>query len=597
MCSSITLQSNVLASKIEKIRNCSIIVGNLKILNAKFTDLNLTSLYLPNNEALFPNLVEITDYLLIFQAHNIKSLDTLFPRLSIIRGDTLFKNSYSLIIFLTNSLQQINLKNLVELKRGTVLLSRLYNACYTQTIDWSKLIKDKNAAKPTMALSNNDCLNTQICPRECKNKCWSNQNCQLECPPNCESGCYLDHTNKCCSNKLCSYCNMFEKCISCSKFRDLSSGRCVEQCPIGSLVYESHSCVKPSDCSTLNSSLIKNYAQLDDRFCVRECPNGYMSFFNQSIHKILCIECADTVCKKDCSNKTFHIKSKYDLESIKNCYRVKRLLIELADEQHQHILNEHMQYIEEISDYLVVNRNRFLTSLNFLKSLKVIKGESLFEKKYALFVHTNSHLRELWSLWPNKTILINGSVKFFENPNLCFQDIEHLIFNKARVLNAQNSDISFNYNGYNRVVSCSSKFPIKLILEPRATEVIVRWNVTISDLRRLNGFILYYSQLSDNQALSDFKNDNRLDQRNWESLYVEFDENNLKKNRGMIVTFECDPYTKYAVYLKADLAMTNSQIYYLNNRSNLFGQDRLISAINFVQSLPSRKFILKKKFV
>lgn len=46
----------------------------------------------------FPELVEITDYLLLFNTEGLKSLAHLFPNLQVIRGNHLITN-YALVIF------------------------------------------------------------------------------------------------------------------------------------------------------------------------------------------------------------------------------------------------------------------------------------------------------------------------------------------------------------------------------------------------------------------------------------------------------------------------------------------------------------------
>ncbi len=232
MCSSISIQGPTSIARFKKIRNCNIVIGNVRILNAQFDAQapTLPNQTVPENEIFFPNLVEITDYLLIFQAQQLQSLERLFPRLTIIRGDVLFKN-YALIIFLTNSLLQINLKSLVSINRGSVLLTRLYHTCYVSTIDWDYLIQEPSEGiKPTMALVKNDCL-AQVCPSECRTNgssvpsCWNGHTCQLKCSDRCSGSCNLQNVSECCSNELCLNCNRDASCIGCRKFRNLQTGR------------------------------------------------------------------------------------------------------------------------------------------------------------------------------------------------------------------------------------------------------------------------------------------------------------------------------------------------------------------------------------
>lgn len=46
----------------------------------------------------FPDLVEITDYLLLYRVQGLKSLGHLFPNLQVIRGNNLL-NNYALAIY------------------------------------------------------------------------------------------------------------------------------------------------------------------------------------------------------------------------------------------------------------------------------------------------------------------------------------------------------------------------------------------------------------------------------------------------------------------------------------------------------------------
>jgi hypothetical protein len=46
----------------------------------------------------FPELREITHYLLLYRVSGLRSLGKLFPNLTVIRGETLFLN-YALVVF------------------------------------------------------------------------------------------------------------------------------------------------------------------------------------------------------------------------------------------------------------------------------------------------------------------------------------------------------------------------------------------------------------------------------------------------------------------------------------------------------------------
>lgn len=584
VCRSINLQGLVDSNRLSRIRNCSVVLGHVRILNARFYD-DWT-----NISALFPNLIEITDYLLIFQAQNVNSLDQLFPKLTLIRGDKLFK-SYALIVFLTNSLVQLNLKRLVEIRNGSILLSRLYHSCYVHTIDWDYILKNRKPhglQQSTINLINNNCFG-QVCAPSCDgSNCWSEKNCQLKCPNKCDRNCNLDNPSRCCSNQTCNYCTDSSDCLICSSLRDLTTGQCVDHCNSGMLMYEQHSCVRFEDCSRETNSLVKGYFVLEGTQCVRICPNGYRESIgslnlvnnSQTIQYNKCVPCEDGICKRDCVNETLVVKGLSDLDSVRNCFRIGRLTIELGQDVNQQLLMDSFRHLVELDDYLLVTRNRHLQNLNFLANLRQIHGRHLFESKYSLFVHTNTKLNELWEI-ANLTVL-NGTIKFFENPQLCYQDIENFLMRIES--SALDTEISYNFNGYKRF-TCSNR-TIELKFQLEKLKINVGWNVTISDLRRLKGYFVYYSEVGDKDdeqtMMIDYEADSIQSYNRWNYVYIQYAETHF--NREMNAVIECRPYVRYALYVKADLMIDNT---WSSNRTS-FEYDRVISKINYVISLPAR---------
>lgn len=326
---------------------------------------------------------------MIFNLKQVKTLDQIFPKLSIIRGDQLYKN-FSLIILLSTSLERLNLINLVSIERGSVFISRLYQACNLDTISWNYLTKDKNAQSPVITLTNNDCSINNFSPKKClisydtKNRStsyyWNDKSCQIICPFECSNSCNLA-TEKCCSSEKCLYCDKNELCVACKNYRDLSTGKCVESCMNHTLQYENHSCVNVIDCSSIsNYTRLSKYYILNEKFCIKECPKGYRS---ETIEKLIngkkvkfreCKKCLDGVCKRDCFQSII-IRTHKQLELVKNCVRVHSLQIELLETNITNsILADNFEYLEEITGYLVIQKNRHLTSLGFFKNLKIIKG-------------------------------------------------------------------------------------------------------------------------------------------------------------------------------------------------------------------------------
>lgn len=210
------------------LRNCTFILGYVRILNAKFVDFassNSSQFATDDDEPLFPNITEITDYLLVFQAHHITHLGQLLPRLSIIHGTRLFRSAFSLVLFLSPSLTHINLGRLVSIRRGTVLLSRLYHVCYVNTIDWSRIVVShaRTDASFDDEINNNihntdSVIKTNLINRNCVGQiclggggfkhCWTDRVAQIECSRECSTnGCNLDVPSQCCgAHSECLYC-------------------------------------------------------------------------------------------------------------------------------------------------------------------------------------------------------------------------------------------------------------------------------------------------------------------------------------------------------------------------------------------------------
>ena len=86
----------------------------------------------------FPDLVEITGYLMLYRISGFTSLNQLFPNLAVIRGRTLFKD-YALIIYEMLELENIGLNNLVMIERGNVRIEKNEKMCYVDTINWARI--------------------------------------------------------------------------------------------------------------------------------------------------------------------------------------------------------------------------------------------------------------------------------------------------------------------------------------------------------------------------------------------------------------------------------------------------------------------------
>lgn len=91
VCNSTEIQnSNVLQFR-DRLRGCTTIAGSLRIV---LCDLMKEDDF---EHLTFPELKEIRGFLLLYRVSGLTSLDKLFPNLTIIRGNILFRD-YSLIV-------------------------------------------------------------------------------------------------------------------------------------------------------------------------------------------------------------------------------------------------------------------------------------------------------------------------------------------------------------------------------------------------------------------------------------------------------------------------------------------------------------------
>ena len=480
----------------KSIKNCEIILGSIQIYNVKF-DSSLIQ---------FTNLIEVTDYILIFQIKNVKNLGEIFPKLSIIRGDRLYQN-YALTIFFSSTLVNLNIKSLISIQRGSIFISKLLPTCYITTVDWNYILKDKRNSALITA-TNNDC-HFEKCPKNCsvtnslnnidaRPRCWSERDCQIICPNSCINNCNLI-TRNCCNNIKCMHCYNDSNCVACENLRNFVTGECVDECPENTLLYEMHSCINFLDCTLNSTFLTQNYYNFENKSCLRDCPNGFQNksdvfHYQEKLYKYnKCVKCENNVCKKDCFYR-LKIKTLSDLEAIKNCVRVKELILELNVKISNDVLDESFKYLEEIENYLIIGNNRYLTSLFFLENLRTIRGQSLYDNKYSFFLHKNDLLRNLWDYRAKNFSILNGMIKIFENPEYCVDDIDDFIKYVNRTVD--DTDMLVQFNGYKRLSCSNNKFNLTFNLKD--DKISVTWFVDFFDVRRLNGFTLFYIEAPGN---------------------------------------------------------------------------------------------------
>ncbi len=170
----------------KSLENCTVIEGFLRISLIDYAEFSDYS------QLHYPNLVEVTDHIVLYRVYGLRSLSHIFPNLAVIRGNVLFFN-YALVSFEMPDLQELGFYGLTKILNGAVRLEKNPQLCYLDTIDWS-LITSEAHHENDIIFQNKDvdeCVN--VCPetgcdardgqhyrgeQERQQWCWTADHCQ-----------------------------------------------------------------------------------------------------------------------------------------------------------------------------------------------------------------------------------------------------------------------------------------------------------------------------------------------------------------------------------------------------------------------------------
>lgn len=507
LCEGMSVWNNV--GDFEQLRGCNVIVGSLKILlieKANIPDYQNIS---------FPELTEIKGYLLLYRVKGLTSLGKLFPNLSVIRGMTLITD-YSLVLYDVTHLQELGLRNLKYIARGSLRIERCPNLCYIHTIDWSKIAGSSDDLH-TFDMSEGDCLS---CPTHCNGLCWNQEYCQQTETDNCDPECIG-----------CRRPNDPNECYACRTYMD--NQRCVSQCPLNKVRHSLLSyCVTEKECPTLLNGTWWTFQGQ----CVDICPPHYTQV---SEEKGWCEYCGSE-CTKVCDGT--QVDSIATAQTLRGCTYINgSLSIRIDSKSTVDELEETLGLIEEIDGYLKIYRSYPLYTLEFFKKLKVIHGRELENRRYALIVFENQNLHKLWN-WDNFTIAIkNGGISFHYNPHLCLSQIEKL----ANITGLSHSYTDIDVSPYSNgdKTACNYMDLTVTVTKLTSRSILLTWEDVVSDSQESLhiGYLLYYIEDPlGNMTIYD-ESDQCADLDGWDSKFVS--NNSLQINN-------LTPNTLYAYYIK-----------------------------------------------
>ncbi|XP_026738926.1 insulin-like receptor isoform X2 [Trichoplusia ni] len=591
ICPSMDIRNN--ADQFKRLKGCRVIEGSLSIV---LMERATPSVF---ENVSFPELREITDYFMIYRTKGVQNLGDLFPNLSVIHGNTLYKD-YALIIFDNEHLESLGLRSLTKIVRGGVRIQANDRLCYTNTIDWSKITSEyaeniirKNYDTRLCGL----CPNAQSrlkdhrqshCPPDAYGRllCWDDKHCQKICPTWCgEHGCVDNTTDTCCHSACLGGCSgpTAQDCHVCRGY-SLGYGaerKCMDSCPIGTYVL-SRRCVTEQACRAMpappklasdtsneeTSSKIRKY-KIFNGTCIYACGSGYME--DGDAHNLTCKPCPKSLCVKECRGGK--IDSVAAAAQFRGCTHIKgqlEITVRSSGGKTLSALAESLGDIREITGSLQVIRSYPLVSLMFLKNLKKITGswDASAKKNQVLHIFNNPNLELLWDWSTHGPIDISGGSLFIHlNPKLCYNEQILPLQNMTHDPRSNFTEIEVSADNNGNQASC---LPEKLNLRVSQlcpTAVVLTWNMYCpEDIRKLLGYSVYYMATEQNVT---FYEQRDMCSDIWTVLDLTVDEARnftrepTSKNQNDILINPCHnmqpsfhllshltPYTRYAAYVK-----------------------------------------------
>jgi hypothetical protein len=130
VCDDIDIRFDI--AQFKKLEDCGSVEGSVKILSLN----ELKPKDFANIS--FPQLTEITDFLIIHEVSGLKSISNLFPNLVRIRGEKLFKD-YAMVLYGNADLENIGLSNLRNISNGAIRIEHNEMLCFVNSVDWSRI--------------------------------------------------------------------------------------------------------------------------------------------------------------------------------------------------------------------------------------------------------------------------------------------------------------------------------------------------------------------------------------------------------------------------------------------------------------------------
>ncbi|KAI4548852.1 hypothetical protein MG293_001182 [Ovis ammon polii] len=525
VCPSLDIRSEV--AELRRLENCSVVEGHLQIL------LMFTATGEDFRGLSFPRLTQVTDYLLLFRVYGLESLRDLFPNLAVIRGARLFLG-YALVIFEMPHMRDVGLPALGAVLRGAVRVEKNQELCHLSTIDWGLLQPSPGA---------NHIVGNKL-GEECADVCPGLLGATVR--------------GECCHTECLGGCSRPEDPRACVACRHLYfQGACHRACPPGTYQHESWRCVTAERCASLRS--VPGRAStfgIHQGSCLAQCPPG----FTRNDSSIFCHKC-EGLCPKECKVGTKTIDSVQAAQDLVGCTHVEgSLILNLRQGYNLELeLQRSLGLVETITGFLKIKHSFALVSLGFFKNLKLIRGDTMVDGNYTLYVLDNQNLQQLGSWVAAGLTIPVGKIYFAFNPRLCLEHIyrlEEVTGTKGR---QNKAEINPRTNGDRAACKARHPKPRHLGSQTRtlrfvsnvteANRILLRWErYEPLEARDLLSFIVYYKE-SPFQNATEYVGPDACGAQSWNLLDVELP---LSRTQEPGVTLApLKPWTQYAVFVRA----------------------------------------------
>ncbi|XP_021960211.1 insulin-like peptide receptor isoform X1 [Folsomia candida] len=611
------------------LRGCTVIEGSLQI-NILFDSVNDVD-SATFSSLRFPELKEITGFLMVFFTENIVSLSAMFPSLSVIRGQELVEK-YALVISKMPDMVEVGLVSLTHIFNGGVWIVGNDKLCFVDSIDWHAISGPNKNSSGDIIVRKNGQQCSNFCSKRCKYSvkdakrqlCWSEGRCQLSATqscPNCSEETYCfgrDSSEECCHSECAGACHGPEAsdCEVCKNVGLVEGGgkvTCRESCPPNYFEYLERRCLTRTECLNISSTAPNNHPtnpqeilrgkiyKGDRDLCVLDCPLGSQ----QSRDGSVCVPCEGGRCHKVCEGGT--VDTIEAMRRYSGCTRVGGQVGYLKIHFRSHstssdpsgtlvsLLKDNLGQIEIIDDYLLVSHTYALYSLDFLESLRVIGGKVLSDNSHALVIKSNENMKALWS--QEKRVEIanpEARIMFHYNPQLCPDKIYKFLSSSGVNANLSKNPMDIGITNGDKV-NCNTKELKVRRPKVNSTCVTLQWEnfrLNLTEPSYLLNYEIHYKVTSSSRDETKLAFRDPCGQDGWNIMDVSplRDANGAKPHERFdgqpaqenpVTICHLLSYTNYAFYIKA--VVLPASLYASNNNT---GAESSIIYVKTVYGVP-----------